>query len=118
MIATARLESTSSRSQAGALERGNLPPSDESELELTIVMPCLNEALTVGTCVAKMLRTMRELGIEGEVVIVDNGSTDRSVEIATTAGACCLPPAQGVRQRPPPRLPRSSRPIHRHGRCR
>ena len=87
MIATARLESTSSRSQAGALERGNLPPSDESELELTIVMPCLNEALTVGTCVAKALRTMRELGIEGEVVIVDNGSTDRSVEIATTAGA-------------------------------
>lgn len=58
-----------------------------SELELSVVMPCLNEELTVGTCVAKAVRTMRELGIAGEVVVVDNGSTDRSVEIAEAAGA-------------------------------
>jgi hypothetical protein len=41
----------------------------------------------VGICVEKAVRTMRELGIAGEVVIVDNGSSDRSVEIATQAGA-------------------------------
>jgi len=50
-------------------------------------MPCLNEELTVGICVEKAIRTMRELGIRGEVVISDNGSTDRSIEIAEAAGA-------------------------------
>ena len=58
-----------------------------SEFELTVVMPCLNEERTVGICVEKAVRTMLELDIVGEVVIVDNGSTDRSVEVATNAGA-------------------------------
>jgi glycosyltransferase involved in cell wall biosynthesis len=58
-----------------------------SELELSVVMPCLNEERTVGICVEKAVRTMRDLGIAGEVIIVDNGSTDRSVDIATVAGA-------------------------------
>ena len=62
-------------------------PQVELQLELTVVMPCLNEERTVGICVAKAVRTMQELGIAGEVVIVDNGSSDRSVEIATQAGA-------------------------------
>ena len=62
-----------------------MPPT--FELELSVVMPCLNEELTVGICVEKAVRTMRELDIAGEVVIVDNGSTDRSVEVATAAGA-------------------------------
>ena len=48
------------------------------EIELSVVMPCLNEARTVGICVAKAVRTMRELGITGEVLVVDNGSTDGS----------------------------------------
>jgi glycosyltransferase involved in cell wall biosynthesis len=56
-------------------------------LEVSVVMPCLNEERTVGRCVEKARRTLRELGIEGEVVIVDNGSTDRSVEVAEQAGA-------------------------------
>jgi glycosyltransferase involved in cell wall biosynthesis len=56
-------------------------------LELSIVMPCLNEARTVGRCVEKALRTMRELGIRGEVIVSDNGSTDGSVELAQRAGA-------------------------------
>lgn len=56
-------------------------------LELSIVMPCLNEARTVGRCVEKALRTMRELGIVGEVIVSDNGSTDGSIELAERAGA-------------------------------
>jgi glycosyltransferase involved in cell wall biosynthesis len=60
------------------------------ELELSVVMPCLNEELTVGVCVEKAVRTMRQLGIAGEVVVVDNGSTDASVAIAEQAGARVL----------------------------
>jgi glycosyltransferase involved in cell wall biosynthesis len=57
------------------------------ELELSVVMPCLNEERTVAVCVEKALRTMRQLGIRGEVVVVDNGSTDASVTLAEQAGA-------------------------------
>ena len=56
-------------------------------VELTVVMPCLNEERTVGTCVLKAVQTMRKLGIRGEVLVVDNGSTDRSIEVAIAAGA-------------------------------
>jgi len=57
------------------------------EVELTVVMPCLNEEKTVGTCVRKAVDTINTLGIEGEVVVVDNGSTDRSIAVAEAAGA-------------------------------
>lgn len=62
-------------------------PPDHEELELSVVMPCLNEERTVGVCVEKAIRTMRELGISGEVLVVDNGSTDASVTVAEQAGA-------------------------------
>jgi glycosyltransferase involved in cell wall biosynthesis len=55
--------------------------------ELSVVIPCLNEADTVGTCVAKAVRIMKERGIAGEVVVSDNGSTDGSIEIAQKEGA-------------------------------
>ena len=58
-----------------------------SEIEVSVVMPCLNEASTVGICVGKALKTMDELGIKGEVVVSDNGSIDDSVSIAEKAGA-------------------------------
>lgn len=58
-----------------------------SEVELTVVMPCLNEERTVGTCVRKAISTINKLGIAGEVLVVDNGSTDRSIEVAEKAGA-------------------------------
>ena len=59
----------------------------ESGIELSCVMPCLNEEETVGICVKKARETIERLGINGEVVVSDNGSTDRSVEIARALGA-------------------------------
>lgn len=56
-------------------------------MKLSIVMPCLNEHETVGICVEKAVRTLRDHGIDGEVVVADNGSTDGSIEIATAKGA-------------------------------
>lgn len=61
------------------------PAADE--IEISVVMPCLNEADGVGVCVEKALRAMAAMGVRGEVVVVDNGSTDGSAEIAARAGA-------------------------------
>ena len=58
-----------------------------SELELSVVMPCLNEAETLGTCVEKAVRALRDHGIAGEIIVADNGSTDGSQSIATRLGA-------------------------------
>jgi glycosyltransferase involved in cell wall biosynthesis len=55
--------------------------------ELTILMPCLNEAETVATCVAKARRWLDEAGVDGEVLVADNGSTDGSQALAREAGA-------------------------------
>jgi hypothetical protein len=56
-------------------------------VELTVVMPCLNEAETVATCVTKAVRFIADSGITGEVVVADNGSTDGSQRLAEEAGA-------------------------------
>jgi glycosyltransferase involved in cell wall biosynthesis len=56
-------------------------------LQLSIVMPCLNEAETLATCIKKAQNYLERSGISGEVVIGDNGSTDGSQEIATSLGA-------------------------------
>jgi glycosyltransferase involved in cell wall biosynthesis len=50
-------------------------------------MPCLNEERTVGRCIEKAQASFRAMGISGEVIVADNGSTDRSVEIASALGA-------------------------------
>ena len=63
------------------------PAESESHLELTVVMPCLNEADTIEVCVVKALTAIREAGIDGEVLIADNGSTDGSQLIAERLGA-------------------------------
>lgn len=61
-------------------------PATDAPL-VSIVMPCLNEEGTVGICVAKARRWIAESGVPGEVIVVDNGSTDESVPIAVSAGA-------------------------------
>lgn len=61
--------------------------SEKEIIELSIVLPCLNEELTVGTCVAQAQSFLAESGINGEVIVADNGSTDRSAEIAKGHGA-------------------------------
>lgn len=57
------------------------------QVELTILMPCLNEAETIATCITKAQKSLERLGIDGEIVISDNGSTDGSQEIAKSMGA-------------------------------
>lgn len=59
----------------------------KSEIELSVVMPCLNEADTLEVCLQKAGRAMREHGIKGEIIVADNGSTDGSIEIAQRNGA-------------------------------
>jgi Glycosyl transferase family 2 len=60
-------------------------------VELTVVMPCLNEAETVATCVGKAVKFLADSGVSGEVVLADNGSTDGSQQLATDAGARVVP---------------------------
>ena len=55
--------------------------------ELSIVMPCLNEAETLGTCIQKAQAFLHRYQVTGEIVVADNGSTDGSQEIATLMGA-------------------------------
>lgn len=57
------------------------------ELELSVVMPCLNEAETVATCVMKAIDFLTAHGVAGEVIVADNGSTDGSRGLAEAAGA-------------------------------
>ncbi len=56
-------------------------------MKISIVLPCLNEEETVGACVEAALSAVAKLGVEGEVIVVDNGSSDRSAEIARGLGA-------------------------------
>ncbi len=61
--------------------------SREARPELSIVIPCLNEAETIGTCIEKASSALRDNGISGEIVVADNGSTDGSQAIARELGA-------------------------------
>jgi glycosyltransferase involved in cell wall biosynthesis len=61
------------------------------DIELSVVMPCLNERATVATCVKKALGAMVQHGIRGEVIVADNGSTDGSQQLATESGARVVP---------------------------
>jgi glycosyltransferase involved in cell wall biosynthesis len=67
------------------MQRRDLPR--EGEIELTVLMPCLDEALTVQRCVEKAHAYLRSRGISGEVLVADNGSTDGSQALAAAAGA-------------------------------
>ena len=64
-----------------------MPLKESETIEVSVVMPCLNEAETLETCIVKARRALQEVNISGEVVIADNGSSDGSVEIAERLGA-------------------------------
>ncbi len=65
--------------------------SSPPDLELTVVIPCLNEALTIEGCVREAMDALRTASIAGEVLVADNGSTDGSQQLATAAGARVVP---------------------------
>ena len=67
---------------------------DATAIEVSIVMPCLNEADTLEICLTKALRAFREHGISGEVIVADNGSTDGSQAIAERVGVRVVPVAE------------------------
>jgi glycosyltransferase involved in cell wall biosynthesis len=86
----AQLESMMSTSSSGvqtARETADEAASPSSLIELSIVMPCLNEAETLEVCVRKAQGALGRHGIDGEVIVADNGSTDGSQAIATRLGA-------------------------------
>lgn len=62
-------------------------PAEPGFVEVSVVMPCLNESDTLAACIEKAQRALREGGIAGEVIIADNGSTDGSPAIAEALGA-------------------------------
>src|SRR5690242_13197528 len=67
------------------------PAQSADAPELSVVMPCLHEADTIATCIEKAQRAIAEHGINAEIVIADNGSTDGSQEIARRLGARVVP---------------------------
>jgi glycosyltransferase involved in cell wall biosynthesis len=60
---------------------------ERENIEVSVVMPCLNEQQTIQTCIQKAQRTLKKLGTRGEIIVADNGSTDNSVEIAQSEDA-------------------------------
>ena len=71
----------------GQAQDAGSPAVETAGLELTILMPCLNEAETLQVCIEKALDYLKRSGLPGEVVVADNGSTDGSQDIARAAGA-------------------------------
>ncbi len=71
--------------QRFSFERDSAPSSET--IEVSVVLPCLNEHETVASCVTKAIASLKEAGIEGEVIVADNGSTDGSIDLAESAGA-------------------------------
>jgi glycosyltransferase involved in cell wall biosynthesis len=67
------------------------PASGRDDIEVSVVMPCLNEEKSLGLCITQALETFARAGLRGEVIVADNGSTDRSAEIARGLGARVVP---------------------------
>ena len=65
-----------------------------SPVDVSVVIPCLNEANSLGICVEKAQKAFADAGLRGEVVVADNGSTDGSIGIAEKLGARVIPVAQ------------------------
>jgi glycosyltransferase involved in cell wall biosynthesis len=67
--------------------RTDMRPDPDSDVEFSIVMPCLNEAETLAVCIQKAQASLDEHEVAGEIIIADNGSSDGSQEIAARLGA-------------------------------
>ena len=63
-------------------------------VDVSVVIPCLNEANSIAICVEKARKAFTDAGLRGEVVVADNGSKDGSIEIAEKHGARVIPVAQ------------------------
>ncbi len=79
--------SAAAMTSPGAIETTLEPRDITEEVEISVVMPCLNEQETIGRCVDKAFEGIRRTGLRGEVVVCDNDSSDRSAEIAAAHGA-------------------------------
>jgi glycosyltransferase involved in cell wall biosynthesis len=76
---------------AGFERSGEPPPAGPPALPgVSVVIPCLNEEASIGQVIAAARAGLKALGTDGEVIVVDNGSTDRSIEVARQAGARLL----------------------------
>jgi len=71
-------------------DRSGAPPGAQGGVEVSVVIPCLNEANSIAICVSKAMAAFRTAGLCGEVIVADNGSTDGSIEIAEKLGACVV----------------------------
>src|SRR3954469_7312814 len=81
---------------ATAVKRAATPAARADSVEISIVMPCLNEADTIAACINKAKAAIEREGISAEIIVADNGSTDGSQQIAESLGARVVPvPARG-----------------------
>jgi glycosyltransferase involved in cell wall biosynthesis len=78
---------TDERQELTAENTARLASGVQPGVDVSVVIPCLNEANSIGICVEKALRAFCAAGLRGEVVVADNGSTDGSIEIAEKLGA-------------------------------
>jgi len=76
-----------STTSAAKSQRSSSKGVAEGEIEVSVVIPCLNESATLATCIKQAQGAIDQLGIRGEIVVADNGSTDGSQQIAADLGA-------------------------------
>jgi len=78
------------QTQTPVREKESAAQEASSELDVSVVIPCLNEANSLAFCIEKAITAFRKSGLRGEVIVADNGSTDGSIEIAKFNGASVL----------------------------
>src|SRR5208283_4882573 len=84
-VLAAKINARRVKAHLFAKERARIPSSEPCEV--SIILPCLDEADTVASCVTQALQTLNQLHLAGEVLVVDNDSTDGSADAARQAGA-------------------------------
>src|SRR5258707_15445325 len=75
------------QAQLSAKDDASTVPQGGPRPDVSVVIPCLNEANSLAFCVEKAIASFRQAGLRGEVIVADNGSTDGSIEIAEFNGA-------------------------------